>query len=410
MLSTLKRLNLLKLFLLAILLRVLIMPFYYHPDIKTTHFKVSFLKDGVIDIYNYLDKNIPNFTIKENLNYFPLTYFFLGGYQIIVSPLLGADFSSWLSDASVEVTERVGTFRYLFILKFPYLILDLAVPFLLIKFLSSNVQKRKAFILWLFNPISISLIYIFSNIDIIPVTLSLLSVLFFQQKKNILGGLILGLAVGFKQYPVLFLPFLLLFIKNFRNLIILLCAIFGVVVVFVAPFWSNAFLKSALLSSLTTRLAFPGIGIGFGEALMIGVVSLSVLFFVSLLQRNEKVTNLWYYLAAFLLLTFSTIHFHIQWLLWIMPFLIVLSIVHENLSKLVWAWAYFAFLIPLFYDDKSMTISLLSPISLLYNLLPTPFSILERFYDPYLAQGVIHSLIFGLSLVLVWRIFRLVRI
>lgn len=410
MINILLKYNLFKLFLLAILLRLVIMPFYFHPDIKTTNFKVSFLKEGVIDIYNYLDKNINNFVVKENLNYFPLTYFFLGGYQMVVSPLLGSDFPSWLSDASAEATERIGTFRYLFILKFPYLILDMIIPFLLIKFLDSDTQKRKAFILWLFNPLSISIIYIFSNIDLIPVTLSILGILFFQQKKNILSGLILGLAVGFKQYPMLFLPFLTLFIKNFRNLVILVCTIFGVVIVFVAPFWSNAFLHSALLSSLTTRLAFPGIGIGFGEALMIGVVALSVLFFTSLLQRNEEVFNLWYYLTALLLLTFSTIHFHIQWLLWIMPFLILLSILHANLSKLVWIWAHLAFLIPLLYDDKSMTISLLSPISLLYNLLPTPFSVLERFYDPYLVQGILHSIIFGIGLVLAWRIFRLLRI
>lgn len=410
MLNTLLKLDLLKLFLLAILLRLLLMPFYFHPDIKTTHFKVSFLREGVIDIYSYLDKNINNFTIKENLNYFPLTYFLLGGYQMSVSSLLGSDFSSWLSDASAEVTERIGTFRYLFILKLPYLILDLLIPFLLIKFLDENSQKRKAFILWLFNPLSISIIYIFSNIDLIPVTLSLLGILFFQKKKVILSGLILGLAIGFKQYPILFLPFLLLFIKNFRNLIMMICITLGVVIAFVVPFWSIAFINSALLSSLTTRLVFPGIGIGFGEALMVGIVALSVLFFYSLMEDNESVNRVWYYLTTVLLLIFSTIHFHIQWLLWIIPFLILLSILQQNLSKLVWTWASLAFLIPLLYDDKSMTISLLSPISLLYNLLPTPFSVLEHLYDPYLAQGILHSLIFGIALVLVWRIFKLLKI
>lgn len=410
MINTLLKLDLLKVFLLAILLRVVIMPFYFHPDIKTTNFKVSHLQSGVIDIYNYLDKNINNFTIKENLNYFPLTYFFLGGYQMAVSFLLGSDFSSWLSDASAEAPERIGTFRYLFILKFPYLILDLIIPFILIRFLNSDNQKKKAFILWLFNPLSICLIYLYSNIDIIPVALSLIGLLFFQQQKNILSGVFLGLAVGFKQYPILFLPFMMLFIKNFRKLLILTCTILAVAMIFVIPFWSKAFLNSALLSNLTTRLVFPGIGIGFGEALMIGVIALSVLFFTSFFQSNQKANDLWYYLIALLLLTFSTIHFHIQWLLWLMPFLILLSITHANLSKFVWIWAYLAFLIPLFYDDKSMTVSLLSPISLIYNLLPTPFTVIERFYDPFLVQGLLHSIIFGLSLVLVWRIFKVVKI
>lgn len=402
--------NILNLLILAIFIRLLIMPFYFHPDIKTTHFKVSFLREGVIDIYSYLDKNINNFTIRENLNYFPLTYFLLGGYQIIASTLLGSDFSSWLSDASVEVTERIGTFRYLFILKLPYLIFDLLTAFLITKFFDTEINKRKAFILWLFNPLSISIIYIFSNIDIIPVTLSLASLLLLQKKMFIIGGLTLGLAIGFKQYPVLFLPFIMLFIKDFRKLMLMVCTIFGVIIATIAPFWSTAFVHSALVSSLTTRLAFPGIGIGFGEALMVGVVTLSVLFFYSLTERNEIVNKLWYYLTAVLLLVFSTIHFHIQWLLWIIPFLILLSIFHTNLSKLVWIWACLAFLIPLLYDDRSMTISLLSAISPLYNLLPTPFLILQHFYDPFLAQGVIHSVLFGISLVLLWRILRILKI
>lgn len=399
-----------KLLILAIFIRLLIMPFYFHPDIKTTHLKVSFLKEGIIDIYSYLDKNINNFTIRENLNYFPLTYFLLGGYQIVASPLLGADFSSWLSDASVEATERIGTFRYLFILKLPYLILDLTTAFLITKFFDTKINKRKAFILWLFNPFTISIIYIFSNIDIIPVTLSLFSLLLFQKKRFIICGLTLGLAIGFKQYPVLFLPFLMLFIKDLRKLMLLVFTVFGVIMAMIAPFWSTAFVSSALLSTLTTRLAFPGIGIGFGEALMVGVVTLSVLFFYSLTERNESINKLWYYLTAVLLLVFSTIHFHIQWLLWIVPFLIILSIFHTNLSKLVWTWACLAFLIPLLYDDKSMTISLLSAISPLYNLLPTPFLVLQRFYDPFLAQGVIHSIIFGISLVLVGRILKVSKI
>lgn len=327
-----------------------------------------------------------------------------------VSPMLGSDFYSWLSDASAEVTERIGTFRYLFIMKLPYLIFDLAVPFLLFKFLDTNAQKRKAFILWLFNPLSISIIYIFSNIDIIPVTLSLAALLLLQKDKFIMGGLTLGLAVGFKQYPILFLPFIMIFIKNFKSLILMIGAFLGTIVLTVLPFWSTAFVNAALVSSLTTRLAFPGIEIGFGEALMVGVVALSALFFYSLMDTNKSVNNLWYYLVAVLLLTFSTIHFHIQWLLWIMPFLVLLSIFHVNLSKLVWAWAYLAFLIPLLYDDKSMTISLLSPLSLLYNLLPTPFLVLARLYDPSLIQGILHSLILGICLVLVWRIIKLLRI
>lgn len=403
MLKILLDLNLTKLFLLAILLRLLIMPFYFHPDIKTYSYQSSFLKSGVFNIYSYLVENKNSLPIREEFVYFPLTYFLLGTYQIAASPLLGPNFSSWLSDASSSVVEKVGTFRYLFILKLPYLIVDLIIPFLLIKFFDSDTKRRKAFILWLFNPISIAIIYIFSNVDIFPVALSLISLLLFQKKNFLLSSLCLGVAIGFKAYPILFLPFLLLFVNNTRKLILMLSVIIIILTALIIPFWSDAFVHSALLSSLTTRLIFPGIGIGFGESLMIGVVSLSVLFFSALNVSNEKVNQAWYYLASILLLLFSSIHYHIQWLLWVMPFLILLNVLHSNLTKLIWIWASLAFLIPLLYDDKSMSISLLSAVSTLYNLLPTPFLIIEHLYDPNLVQGIIHSLMFGIGLVLVWK-------
>ena len=92
--------NILNLFLLAILIRLLLMPFYFHPDIKTYHFQSSHLQKGVFNIYSYLTENKQNLPIREEFVYFPLTYLFLGTYQIAASPLLGGDFNNWLSYAS----------------------------------------------------------------------------------------------------------------------------------------------------------------------------------------------------------------------------------------------------------------------------------------------------------------------
>lgn len=402
--------NTFNLLILAILLRFLIMPFYFHPDIKTYHFQSSFLKKGILDIYSHLQKNKEILPLKEEFVYFPLTYFFLGTYQIIASPFLGSEFDSWLSDASSESINKVGSFRYLFVLKLPYLFFDLIIAFLLIRFFNDERNKRQAFILWLFNPFSLAIIYIFSNVDIIPVFLSLVSLLLFKNKRLLLSGFILALAVGFKAYPILFLPFLLIFVKDLKDRLLMTGITLGTVLVIIAPFWSKAFLDSALVSSLTTRLAFPGIGIGFGEALMVGIVLLSALFFTLLVSNNRNVDSIWYYLLSVLLVIFSSIHFHIQWLLWIMPFLIIFYIYHKDSGKLGWIWIALASLIPLLYDDRSMTISLLSTLSPLYNLMPTPFLVLQHFYDPFLAQGVIHSVIFGISLVLLWRIMKIVKI
>ncbi len=409
MIKTLIELDLIKLFLLAVLIRLLIMPFYFHPDIKTYNWQSSFLKNGVFNIYTYLVGHKQNLPLKEEFVYFPLTYFFLGTYQIIAGPILGSNFNNWLSDASSQAIDRIGTFRYLFILKFPYLILDLIIPFLLIYFFKDIKQKREVFILWLFNPISIAIIYIFSNIDIIPVTLTLISLLFFKNKRIFLSALVLGLAAGFKAYPMLLLPFILLFTNNFKDLIKMLSVSIGMLILIILPFWSTAFLNSALISGLTTRIAFPAIPIGFGESLMIGILSLSTLLFAGFTEEGKKLNQVWLYILMVLLLLFSGIHYHIQWLLWIMPFLVIFNIFNKSLGRLAFVWLSLAFLIPLLYDDKSMSVSLFSAISPLFNLLPTPFLILQHIYDPFVFQGIIHSAMLGISVILVFRSFRFLK-
>ncbi len=398
------------LLVLAVLLRMLIMPFYFHPDIKTTFFQTSFLGQGVFDIYKYIDKNRENLPLKEDFTYFPLTYFVLGGYEILASPFLGGGFYSWINDASTQVvSETIGIHKYLFILKFLYLIFDVATAFLLTSFFKDIKQKKIAFTLWLFNPFTIILIYFYSNFDVIPVFLTLLSLYFARNEqgrdKIILSGILLGVAAGFKAYPIVFLPFLLLFSKNFKQGLLTLLATFATLFLIILPFISASFQKEALVSGLTTRLFFPGVSIGFGETLMAGVIALSALFFFGQLQR-EKRMFVWKYYVALLLLLFSFIHFHIQWLLWVAPFLILLITLDGRYKFIVTTLACIAFAIPLLYEDRSMSVGLLSAYSSTYNWLPLPFAVVQKVYDPYIVMSILHSGFIGGSLVLVWQMFR----
>ena len=61
-----------KLLVLAIVLRVLVAAFLFHPDIKTFNFQASFLKKGVTDIYSYLIENRKTLPLKEEFVYFLL--------------------------------------------------------------------------------------------------------------------------------------------------------------------------------------------------------------------------------------------------------------------------------------------------------------------------------------------------
>lgn len=387
------------LLLLAILVRLLIMPFYFHPDIKTFNFQASYFKKGVLNIYDYLSSHKSELPLKDEFVYFPLTYFFLGAYQFIAAPLLGSSFNSWLSNANANSSIDIGVFRYLFILKMPYLILDILIGLILAALFADLQTKKKVLTFWLFNPFSIILIYIYSNVDIFPVFLVVASIYFARKNSFWLSSLLLGLGAGFKAFPMLLVPFLLLKASTLKDRIIIVVFSAGAFILTILPFIkSAAFRQSTLTSGLTTRIVSSGLSIGFGELLMPAIILLSVLFFWGT-TRNK--IELWRYYLAALLLTLISIHFHIQWLLWIIPFLAIsyaLNLGYEN--KLILSFLIISFVIPLLYADKFMTVGLLKAISPLYELLPSPQIIVDKIYDAVLLQGVLHSILFGLGLLL----------
>lgn len=379
-----------KLLVLAIILRLLVAMFYFHPDIKTFNFQASFLGKGVTDIYSYLLENRQQLPLKEEFVYFPLTYFTLGGYQMLASPILGDNFVSWLANASSnDNMADPNIFKYLLVLKLPYLICDLLIAYLLLKWAGKN-----AYLLWLFNPFTIFLIYGYSNIDIFPVLLTVVSFMLFTKGKNLSGAIILGLAAGFKLYPLLFTPFLFLYGKTMKEKLTLSLVpwlVFGLICL---PFFSTNFVNSALVSGLSTGVLKS----------QLGILGISVLFFYAA-GVAKKVDISKYWIALFLII-FSFPLYHIQWLLWIAPFLVILVAQKPKLSWLVFLIAIAACAIPFLYEDRFMTLGLLRVYSLLYDSLPTPFVVLEQVYDPYTLRDAIHAAMAGASGVLIYKLLR----
>ncbi|PIZ46195.1 hypothetical protein COY30_00615, partial [Candidatus Woesebacteria bacterium CG_4_10_14_0_2_um_filter_44_9] len=269
-----------KLLFLAIFLRLAVSAFLFHPDIKTYNFQASFLRKGVVNIYSYLTANKANLPLKDEFVYFPLTYFVLGGYQATVSGVLGSGFDSWLNDAGASsVVNNPNIFKYLVVLKFPFLVLDILIAFVLLKYFKDKEKGEKAFTLWLFNPFTILIIYAFSNIDIFSVLLTLVAFLFIKREKLLQASVFLGIASCFKLYPLLFIPFLFLKGKNLKEKLVVSFIPVLILVIVILPFWSPAFIQSALVSGLTTRIFSPGFSIGFNESIIIGLFLLSGLFF-----------------------------------------------------------------------------------------------------------------------------------
>lgn len=391
--------------ILAVLIRLLVSGLLFHPDIKTIAFQTSFLKDGVTDIYTHLVNNKQSLTLKEEFVYFPLTYFTIGSYQAVLSSVLGPSFGDWLKDGNANsVVNNPNIFNYLILLKLPLLAMDLAIAFLLLKFFKDRKMGERAFELWLFNPFTIILIYAFSNIDLYTVLLTLIAFLLVKQEKLIASLVVFGFAISFKLYPLLFLPFLFANAKNTKEKLLTISIPPAIFMTTLIPFWSKYFINSALVSGLSTRIFIPNYDIGMGESMIVGLFLLSVLFCYSWI--NERRINLFNYFVVLLLTLFSFSHFHVSWLLWVAPFLVILVVKSPKLSWLIFLWSILAISIPVLYNDRSMSISLFRIYSSWFDLLPIPFTVVQKVYDPFGMQSIIHSLMAGISVVLSYNLLK----
>lgn len=116
---------------------------------------------------------------------------------------------------SIHVTSPI--FNYL--QKLPIFIFEGTLLYLLYKYLIERylpaVEAKKMVLLWWLNPLIIFITAVHGQLDMYPVLFVFVSVLLLKNKKFFLGGLILGLAVTLKLYPLfLLLPFWAIFFKD----------------------------------------------------------------------------------------------------------------------------------------------------------------------------------------------------
>jgi hypothetical protein len=213
--------------------------------------------------------------------------------------------------------------------------------------------------------------------------------------------LTLAVAVGFKAYPVLFLPFLIAKIEGWKDKIKSLAVFTLTSAAIILPFWSPAFVSSSFASGLTSRILEAGVAISGGERIIIIPAALLLLYLLSWYKKYP----LWKYFFAALLVVIPLIHFHTQWLLWVAPFAALYLADKRANSWLVFVAAFAAFAVPLLYDDKFMSVGIFSPISHLFMQISTPFALVQKLTDPYLAQGVLHSIFAGTALAILIGLF-----
>jgi len=373
-----------KTIILSLILRFLIAPFFYHPDIKSQHFHFQYLSRGVLNIYQFIADNKLSLPYRDTFNYLPLTYFSLGAYHALTKPLFPQKLSLWLNDWSVTQNNYDSFPFFMLILKLPYLVFDIGVALLLLK-----LYGQKIFVVWLFNPLSIYLIYILGNFDIIPVFFTLFS--WYLLKRNLpqFSYISLGVATAFKLYPLLFLPFFL-FLKPkhfFKNILFFSLPLIFTVLPFVA---SQPFFLSLTNSGLSQKIIETRI-------LNLPLFPITYLFiFLWYLRHRQIEESILLIFLSFIVL----VDFHAQWLLWFLPF--IMPVIAKSTYKTIvfTLLSCLCVLLVIITNDSYLFWGHLTPVNPSFVSLRSPYQLLRyRFFiDPLIMENYIKIILAVLSL------------
>lgn len=357
--------NIKQIFVFALIIRLIIAPIFYHPDIKSQHFHFQFLSQGYFNIYQFIADNKGHLPYRDTFNYPPLTYLSFGIEQIVLKPFLPSDFTAWINDWGGQQNGYPNLFYYMLILKIPYILFDLCIGYLLMK-----LYNRKTLLFWLFNPFSLYLIYVLGNFDIVPVFFSVLSFFLLKKYRPKLAFVTLGIAFALKVYPILFFPFLLFYSKtDFKKIIINTLAFLLPALVSIVPYLFNpAFLLSISGSGLTQKIVeFRLINIPVYP--VIYLVTLAIYYFSK--NKNLEKTFL------FLFLTFIVfVDFHPQWLLWFLPFFISYIITSKRKLFIFVIIILISLTYILLINDRYLVLGHLMPINQSFIQLNNPYSII----------------------------------
>lgn len=342
----------------------------------------------------------------------PTVFFFLSGFYSLMKPLFPSAFLEFYT-SNIAFTPgsylqlfaqlQPGITTALFLSKIPYLLFDIASAFLMLHLFDDKTKSFVAFKIWLIFPVGIYVTYMVGQFDIFAVFFIILSLYLLKKHKFSLSTLSLGLSGLFKIIGIALLPFTVIYFwkitkGNSKNKIgkiallvtaaLLPLVLFPILFSIVPQFYEsvnfafprttafNGFFGNTFYTRGTAgNPLFSGLLLfilDYSPSIRTQVLLPDFIYFIPLVytlillaaayQKNFSLEKVYSYFTIFLLLFYAFSLFHVQWFLWIQPFLIMLFVENRKVfGKLV------MLIIPLYfiyvcYWDAALTVSLLAPI------------------------------------------------
>jgi len=415
--DSLKKLFKSKIFLLGLLLRFAVMPFTGHFDIRGINFAVYNLPyKGITNVYEVAAQEPVDYLVNVNFGreyfiYPPLNYFTLGTFMTILKPFYGDEFANWIQGYGNDIN-RVLThphvYKYLFLMKLPYLVFDILLLILLQKFFLTKKDQKLALKYWWLNPIVIFLPYMWGQFDIIPTFFVLWGVYKIIKDKPIYGAFLLGLGASFKNYPLLFLPLVAtVSTKSIRQSFKIFITGLLPFIFTTLPYWGHEFFRDTVLFSWQSQKMLDFVwGIGGSEGVYPFMIGYSLIFLYCLYELRGKPHKVHIPIVTSLMWYYATTNFHQQWFMWVLPFIVIYSVQNARFRLIGFWWIIFLFFFRLSVIQANVTTELFVWLSPAFGDLPKTRTMMGMLYDINKLRNIVSSLVMGTSLWVSWYLLK----
>jgi uridine kinase/Gpi18-like mannosyltransferase len=244
--------------------------------------------------------------------------------RIVLWPLLGG------SSETFTVIDSI-------IYRIPLLLADLAILFVLIRWLKT--RTRQVLIWYWLSPILIYINYFHGQLDVLPIALLFISLYFLFRNKPILSFVILGLAIGCKTNMALVFPFYVIYLYrslsgSMKQAAFSIMSMLAVIALINLPYLSSAAYINMVYNNPVQQQVFDlfyqfnsGLKIYFIPAVYFSLL----VWYVSLKFVNRD------QLVLFLAFTFLALTLMISpmqgWYYWIIPFLVYFAIKQDKVER-----------------------------------------------------------------------------
>jgi hypothetical protein len=309
-------------------IRLFLMANALHPDIRGYNLGAYLISQQgqVLHFYDYISQ-LPEGNHWKQLYgddlfiYPPIPYLVTGGVMKLLSWAYPWETFRQLIDDMGLVVDDPSLPGLMVLLKLPFLVFDLVGLWLVGKYFEKNKRKKRvAQVAWIFNLPLIYASYMVAQFDVMIAVVILGALVLGLKKRWVWAGVVLGLGTGVKLFPIFLLP-LVAFAAGERlgERVKVVAAGVGTYLAVILPYvlGSSGFRQYALLASQTDKIFFAKIPITGAEYLPIFLVGVAGIYWWAFYKAKDK--PLWWWMTALMLVFFSVVHFHPQWLVWITP-------------------------------------------------------------------------------------------